>query len=166
MWCKKDAVQLLHSASATHTIRQTTCLPRTKMAVMDGARLSTTFVRRLEQNLTTALQAQSHQPRSADYIFTDNTWTEPYHRPTSTVTSTSFSWQHLHSQDLNRTLPPPYKHSHINLVQLTTSSLTRLEQNLTTALQAQSHQPRSADYIFTQSGAFTSTAVPRWRMSN
>ena len=37
------------------TDRQVTCLPLTRMAVIDGARLSTTFVSRLEQNLTTAL---------------------------------------------------------------------------------------------------------------
>jgi len=37
------------------TDRRVTCLPLTRMAVIDGARLSTTFVSRLEQNRTTAL---------------------------------------------------------------------------------------------------------------
>jgi len=42
------------------------------MAVIEGAKLSTTFVRRLEQNLTTALHRQTErQPHS-------NTETEPY----------------------------------------------------------------------------------------
>ena len=49
--------QCHHQSPSTQSVIQT-CLPRTKMAVMDGARLSTTFVRRLEQNLTTALHTK------------------------------------------------------------------------------------------------------------
>jgi len=58
---------------------QRACFPRTKMAVMDGARLSTTFVSRLEQNLTTALQRRPHHHLTSS---TSSDMTSTIYRPT------------------------------------------------------------------------------------